>query len=123
VNSKQAVLKPVPLSDDDYVFDQATDMLWNPLVGPGLRAALYKVLAQTPGVQVRAGATDRLGRAAVEISRYETAAQVTAENPAPGRSRTITARAIPRPGPRAGRGRPGAGQGWSPGPAAIGSHR
>jgi hypothetical protein len=27
-------------------------MLWNPLVGPELRAAVFRVLAATPGVQV-----------------------------------------------------------------------
>jgi hypothetical protein len=75
------------LSDDDYVFDQATTMLWNPLVGPALRSALYKVLARTPGVKVHAAATDGLGRAAVEISRYGPAAHVdeeTFENPRTG---------------------------------------
>ena len=59
---KAAVPTPVNLSDDDYVFDQATTMLWNPLVSPALRSALYKVLAETPGVQVRTGARDSLGR-------------------------------------------------------------
>ena len=76
---KSAVPMPANLSDDDYVFDQATDMLWNLLVGPALRSALYKVLAETPGVQVRTGARDGLGRAAVEISRYESAASVNEE--------------------------------------------
>jgi hypothetical protein len=38
---KAAVPTSVNLSDDDYVFDQATTMLWNPLVGPALRSALY----------------------------------------------------------------------------------
>jgi integrase/recombinase XerC len=56
-------------SDDDMVFDQATNMLWNPLVGPALRAALYNVLATTPGVQVNADARDLSGRPAIEISR------------------------------------------------------
>ena len=85
--SRKGSVAPPDLSDDDYVFDQATTMLWNPLVGPGLRAALYKVLAQTPGVQVRTGATDGLGRAAVQISRYEKAAAVdeqTFEDPRTG---------------------------------------
>ena len=75
------------LTDNDLVFDQATGMLWNPLVGPALRSALYKVLAETPGVQVRTGTTDTLGRAAVEISRYDSAARVdeeTFENPQTG---------------------------------------
>ncbi|HLK79788.1 MAG TPA: hypothetical protein VKU77_39815 [Streptosporangiaceae bacterium] len=78
-HGKQGSVAMPDLSDDDYVFDQATTMLWNPLVDPGLRAALYKVLAQTPGVQVRTGATDGMGRAAVEISRYENAARVDEE--------------------------------------------
>jgi hypothetical protein len=56
-------------STDDQVFEQATDMLWNPLVGPALRAALYKVLATTSGVQVNANARDLSGRPAIEISR------------------------------------------------------
>ena len=47
--------------------------------GPALRSALYKVLASTPGVQVRTGARDGLGRPAVEISRYESAASVNEE--------------------------------------------
>jgi hypothetical protein len=65
-----ASLPPQPTeSDDDMVFDQATDMLWNPLVGPALRAALYNVLATTPGVQVNADARDLSGRPAIEISR------------------------------------------------------
>ena len=37
------------------------------------------MLAQTPGVQVRTGVTDGLGRAAVQISRYEAAASVDEE--------------------------------------------
>jgi hypothetical protein len=75
------------LTDDDLVFDQATGMLWNPLVGPALRSALYKVLAATPGVRVNSGARDSIGRPAVEISRYDSAAEVdeeTFENPATG---------------------------------------
>jgi hypothetical protein len=44
-------------------------MLWNPLVGPALRAALYKVLATTPDVQVNTDARDLSGRPAIEISR------------------------------------------------------
>lgn len=85
---KKAAPAPGPkLTDDDFVFEQATDMLWNPLVGPSLRAALYKVLAETPGVAVDTHATDDLGRPAVEISRYDSAAGVddqTFENPATG---------------------------------------
>jgi hypothetical protein len=62
-------------------------MLWNPLVGPGLRAALYKVLADTPGVRVNSHTRDDLGRAAVEIGRTATATGIedqTFENPKTG---------------------------------------
>jgi hypothetical protein len=86
-HGKNASVAHPGLSDDDYVFDQATTMLWNPLVGPALRSALYHVLAQTPGVTVRTGATDALGRAAVQVSRYEKAAAVdeqTFEDPRTG---------------------------------------
>lgn len=55
----------------DKVFQQASNLLWNPLIGPGLRSALYKVLAATPGVKVRLSARDILGRRAVEISRTD----------------------------------------------------
>lgn len=55
----------------DKVFQQASNLLWNPLIGPGLRAALYKVLAATPGVTVRMSARDIVGRRAVEISRID----------------------------------------------------
>jgi hypothetical protein len=53
------------------VFQQASDLLWNPLVGPALRSALYKVLAAVPGVTVRPSARDSIGRPAVEISRTD----------------------------------------------------
>jgi hypothetical protein len=77
---------PQPVqSDDDQVFDQATGMLWNPLVGPALRSALYKVLATTPGVQVNANARDLSGRPAIEISRPDYATgEVTATFEDPG---------------------------------------
>ncbi len=55
----------------DKVFQQASNLLWNPLIGPRLRSALYQVLAATPGVQVRPTARDILGRRAVEISRTD----------------------------------------------------
>ncbi len=52
-------------------FQQASDMLWNPLVGPALRSALYKVLAGVPGVTVNTSARDSDGRSATEISRVD----------------------------------------------------
>jgi hypothetical protein len=61
---------PLP-TDDDMVFEQAAVVLWDPNLSPDLRAALYKVLAATPGVQVKPDATDSSGRPAVEISRFE----------------------------------------------------
>jgi hypothetical protein len=55
-------------SDAGKVFQQATSMLWNPLVSPKLQAALFRVLATTPGVKVDSQAKDGLNRPAVEIS-------------------------------------------------------
>ena len=86
-HGKKAVIRQPRLTDDDWIFEQATMMLWNPLVGPDLRSALYKVLAATPGVRVGSRARDDLGRAAVEISRYDAATRVddqTFENPKTG---------------------------------------
>jgi hypothetical protein len=74
-------------TDNDLVFEQATDLLWEPHLSPALRAALYKVLADTPGVQVKNGATDSAGRPAVEISRLDQVAKAnveTFENPKTG---------------------------------------
>ncbi len=74
-------------TDDDLVFEQAANILWEPDLSPALRSALYKVLAATPGVKVKTGATDSAGRPAVEISRVDTAAQETVqtfENPKTG---------------------------------------
>jgi hypothetical protein len=62
---------PVTVSHDDIVFQQATYMLWNPLVSPALRSALYKLLATVPGVTVDRSARDATGRRAVEISRTD----------------------------------------------------
>jgi hypothetical protein len=61
---------PLP-TDDDMIFEQAAVVLWDPNLSPDLRAALYKVLAVTPGVEVKRDATDSSGRPAVEISRFE----------------------------------------------------
>lgn len=75
-------------TSDDLVFEQASDTLWNPLVGPALRSALYKVLAQTPGVVVDSRARDMTGQPAVEISRVDNPAgedTATFEDPATGR--------------------------------------
>jgi hypothetical protein len=58
-----------PGTADDQVFEEATDALWNPLLSPAQRAAVYKVLAATPGVMVNSSAHDSTGRPAIEISR------------------------------------------------------
>jgi hypothetical protein len=65
------VPRPIVVSDDDMVFQQASDMLWNPLVSPALRAALYQVLASVPGVTVNTAAHDSAGKPSVEISRVD----------------------------------------------------
>jgi len=86
-HGKKAVIRQPQLTDDDFVFEQATTLLWNPLVGPELRSALYKVLAATPGVRVDSHARDDLSRPAVEISRTATATGIedqTFENPKTG---------------------------------------
>jgi hypothetical protein len=62
---------PMTVSDNDIVFQQASAMLWNPLVSPALRSALYKLLAAVPGVRVNTSARDGNGRPAVEISRAD----------------------------------------------------
>jgi len=74
-------------TSDHLVFQEATNWLWNPLVGPSLRAAMYRVLAATPGVTVKTGTTDSTGRPAIEISRYDSAAHelaTTFEDPSTG---------------------------------------
>lgn len=78
----KAVAYPVaidPLSDNDLVFEQATDLLWEPHLSPQLRSALYKVLADTPGVTVQTGAKDSSGRPATEISTYQAPGKTTVE--------------------------------------------
>jgi len=66
------VPRPVTVSDNDIVFQQASAILWNPLVSPALRSALYKVLADVPGVKVNPSARDSRGQRAVELSRTDT---------------------------------------------------
>jgi hypothetical protein len=81
-NAKAPRAVPIPgpaLTDDDLVFEQATDLLWEPDLSPQLRSALYKVLADTPGVTVQTGAKDSSGRPATEISRYQAAGKTTVE--------------------------------------------
>jgi hypothetical protein len=63
----------------DLIFEQATDLLWEPDLSPALRSAVYKVLAATPGVQVKTGVTDTSGHPATEISRVNTVAHDNAE--------------------------------------------
>jgi hypothetical protein len=71
---------------DDLVFQEATSWLWNPLLSPALRSAMYKVLAATPGVTVKTGTTDAAGRPAIEISRYDSFAgeETSFESPGTG---------------------------------------
>jgi hypothetical protein len=82
----KALPTPAP-TDNDLVFEQATGLLWEPDLSPALRAALYKVLAATPGVTVKTGAIDSAGRPAVEISRVDQVSKAdveTFENPRTG---------------------------------------
>jgi hypothetical protein len=74
-------------SPDGLVFEEATNWLWDPLLSPALRSAMYKVLAATPGVTVKTGTTDTIGRPAIEISRYDSATHeesTTFESPSTG---------------------------------------
>jgi hypothetical protein len=84
----EALPKPAEQpTDNDLVFEQATGLLWEPDLSPALRAAVYKVLADTPGVRVKSGVTDSSGRPAVEISRVDQVAKAdveTFENPKSG---------------------------------------
>jgi hypothetical protein len=65
------VINSLKLTADDKVFEQANLLLWNPVVPPALRSAVFKVLAATPGVQVNSHARDDRGRPAVEISWFD----------------------------------------------------
>ncbi len=71
------VIKPLKLTANDKVFEQANLLLWNPLAGPALRSAVFRVLAATPGVQVNSHARDSLGRHAVKISWFDRVTSVT----------------------------------------------
>ena len=77
---------PRPTPANDIVFSQAMSFLWNPSTPPQLRAALFKVLAAMPAVQVDASARDMLGRPAVKISwtASDTTVYTVYENPANG---------------------------------------
>src|SRR3984885_11829182 len=68
---------PLKLTANDKVFEQASLLLWNPLVSPALRSAVFRVLAAMPGVQVNSHARDGLGRRAVEISWFDRVTSVT----------------------------------------------
>jgi hypothetical protein len=70
-------VKPLKLTANDKVFEQASLLLWNPLASPALRSAVFKVLAATPGVRVDSHARDGLGRPAVEISWFDRVTSVT----------------------------------------------
>ena len=85
------IATPIPKgpqpTDNDLVFEQAANLLWEPHLSSALRAAVYKVLADTPGVQVKSGVTDSAGRPAVEISRVASFSKEnveTFENPRTG---------------------------------------
>jgi hypothetical protein len=79
-------LKPRPTPVNDIVFSQAMSFLWNPSTPPALRAALFKVLAGMPAVQVDPSARDMLGRPAVKITwtASDTTVYTVYENPANG---------------------------------------
>jgi hypothetical protein len=64
-------ITPLPFTNDDKVFQQANNVLWNPLSGPALRSALFRVLVNVPGIKVNMSAHDAHGRPAVEISRAD----------------------------------------------------
>jgi hypothetical protein len=65
-------LQPPQLSDDVLVYQEANLLLWSPLVQPELRAALYRVIANTGGYSVDSNATDPSGRPAVAMTNTST---------------------------------------------------
>jgi hypothetical protein len=71
---------------NDIVFSQAMNFLWDPSTPPALRAALFRVLAGMPAVQVDPSARDMLGRRAVKVSwtASDTTVYTVYENPANG---------------------------------------
>jgi hypothetical protein len=91
-------IKPLRLTADDKVFEQAGLLLWNPLVPPALRSAVFRVLAATPGVRVNSHARDDRGRPAVEISWFDRVTSDTLstfEDPATARMLEQTDTAAP----------------------------
>jgi hypothetical protein len=72
-------ITPPQPTDDDLVYEQAANLLWEPDLSPALRSAVYKVLAATPGVIVKTDATDSSGRPAIEISRQDTVYKTNVE--------------------------------------------
>ena len=78
--------KPRPVPSNDIVFSQAMSFLWNPSTPPALRAALFRVLAEMPAVQVDPSARDMMGRQAVKISwtASDTTVYTVYEDPATG---------------------------------------
>src|SRR6185437_13780353 len=96
-----------PETRDNMIFSQAAYLLWNPLVDPALRSALFKVLATTPGIVVNDHAHDSIGRAAVEISRYDKQYNYTnAIFESPDASRVLETASI-HPPTKPGNGLPG----------------
>jgi len=62
------VVEPPALSDNDYIYQEASTLLWSALVQPPLRSALYQVLASINGVTVTQNATDPAGQPAIAVS-------------------------------------------------------
>jgi len=81
------VVEPPTLSDDDYIYQEASTLLWSDLVQPPLRSALYQVLASINGVTVTQNATDPAGQAAIAVSYAFTSfseTDTTYEDPSTG---------------------------------------